>query len=362
MRPEEAFCIGGSWRVPVACGLLSKDFVKDLKDDGTYSPLTFAREYESKWGGGNVDSFFSGIEFDKNRIIQKPLWEALYRPERGTKIILSYDVGRLDDNSSLLVIQLTPSPVKGNGTYTKKIVNIYSLEKMHFKDQAFLIKKLFFQFKANKIVLDANGLGVGLLDFLTIKTENEKTGEVLPIFGVDKESDKKGNYKKFYNVPNGINDAIYFVKANGGSNSEMHNLCSAQISSGKVHFLIDEQLAEDKLKRTEAWKTYSLEKRVELLRPYKLTKVLREEMLNLKKTGEGGNMGLKQISSGVKKDKFSALEYGIWYARQLELKNKNNGNITKDMSFCTVGKSVFDRNNSSIRDRFSGGERRWSRD
>ena len=55
----------------------------------------------------------------------------------------------------------------------------------------FLIKKLFFQFKANKIVLDANGLGVGLLDFLTIKTENEKTGEVLPIFGVDKESDKK---------------------------------------------------------------------------------------------------------------------------------------------------------------------------
>ena len=111
--------------VPVACGLLSKDFVKDLKDDGTYSPLTFAREYESKWGGGNVDSFFSGIEFDKNRVIQKPLWEALYRPEKGTKIILSYDVGRLDDNSSLLVIQLTPSPIKGNGTYTKKIVNIY---------------------------------------------------------------------------------------------------------------------------------------------------------------------------------------------------------------------------------------------
>lgn len=347
--------------VPVACGLLSKDFVKDLKDDGTYSPLTFSREYESKWGGGNIDSFFSGIEFDKNRTIQKPLWEGLYRPERGTKIIFSYDVGRLDDNSSLLVIQLTPSPIKGNGTYTKKVVNIYSLEKMHFKDQAFLIKKLYFQFKANKIVLDANGLGVGLLDFLTIKTENEKNGEVLPPFGVDRESDKKGNYKKFYNINGGINDAIYFVKASGGSNSEMHNLCSAQISSGKVQFLIDEQVAEDKMKRTEAWKTYSTEKKIEMLRPYKLTRVLREEMLNLKKAGEGGNTTLKQISQGVKKDKFSALEYGIWYARQLELKNKNNGNITKDMSFCTASKSTFNRDNSSVRDRMGGGERRWSR-
>ena len=56
--------------VPVACGLLSKDFVKDLKDDGTYSPLTFAREYESKWGGDSAESFFSGIEFDKNRIFK----------------------------------------------------------------------------------------------------------------------------------------------------------------------------------------------------------------------------------------------------------------------------------------------------
>ena len=105
----------------------------------------------------------------------------------------------------------------------------------------------------------------------------------------------------------------------------------------------------------------SPEKRAEYLRPFTCTTILRDQMMNLIEENEGLNIILKQDSKKIRKDKFSALEYGIWYARQLELKNKNNGNITKDMSFCTAGKSIYDRNNSSVRDRFSGEERRWSR-
>lgn len=47
-RPKEAMVLGGSWRTPVVEKLLSKDFVRDLKLDGTFNEASFEREYESK--------------------------------------------------------------------------------------------------------------------------------------------------------------------------------------------------------------------------------------------------------------------------------------------------------------------------
>lgn len=47
-RPKKAMVLGGSWRTPVVEKLLSKDFVKELKLDGTFNEASFDREYESK--------------------------------------------------------------------------------------------------------------------------------------------------------------------------------------------------------------------------------------------------------------------------------------------------------------------------
>lgn len=37
--------IGGSWRTPVYMGLLDRGFVNDLKSDGTFNEVSFAREW-----------------------------------------------------------------------------------------------------------------------------------------------------------------------------------------------------------------------------------------------------------------------------------------------------------------------------
>ena len=47
-RPKDAIVLGGSWRVPVIEGLLDKNFVRELKMDGTFNEASFEREYESK--------------------------------------------------------------------------------------------------------------------------------------------------------------------------------------------------------------------------------------------------------------------------------------------------------------------------
>ena len=45
-RPDDAIVLGGSWRVPVIEGLLDKDFVTELKLDGTFNEASFEREYK----------------------------------------------------------------------------------------------------------------------------------------------------------------------------------------------------------------------------------------------------------------------------------------------------------------------------
>ena len=64
------------------------------------------------------------------------------------------------------------------------------------------------------------------------------------------------------------------------------------------------------------------EERAEYLKPFTLTTILREQMLNLVEENEGVNIILKQANRGIRKDKFSAFEYGLYYIKQEEDKKK----------------------------------------
>ena len=70
---------------------------------------------------------------------------------------------------------------------------MYDIKAEHFEDQAIHIKKLYFKYKARKVVIDGNGLGAGLVDFMTVPTILPD-GDVLPDFGV--VNDEDGQYKK----------------------------------------------------------------------------------------------------------------------------------------------------------------------
>lgn len=47
-KPKDAFVLGGDFRVPVKFGAFSKNFLRDLKAEGTFNEATFDREYNSK--------------------------------------------------------------------------------------------------------------------------------------------------------------------------------------------------------------------------------------------------------------------------------------------------------------------------
>ena len=51
------------------------------------------------------------------------------------------------------------------------------------------MKKLYYKYKANALVIDANGLGVGLIDFMVKSQIDPETGNTLPDFGVKNDDD-----------------------------------------------------------------------------------------------------------------------------------------------------------------------------
>lgn len=312
VKPEKAMIMGGTYKIPVLVKLLDKNFVKDLKMDGTFNESSFAREYESKWSGTVEDAFFNSESFDRNRILKQPEKEASGRIGKGGFYVLSMDVGRKGCDSVVCVFKVTPQP---QGVSLKQLVNIFTLSDEHFEDQCIKVKKLFYKFKAKRLVIDGNGLGIGLLDYLVKPQIDPDTNELFPDFGV--YNDEDGYYKK-YRTQNCEQDALYVIKANAPMNTEAHANAQTQLSSGKVKMLIDERVAKTKLLGTKVGQNMTPEERAEYLKPFTLTSILKEEMMNLREETEGVNIILKQANRGIKKDKFSAFEYGLYYIKHEE--------------------------------------------
>jgi hypothetical protein len=81
------------------------------------------------------------------------------------------------------------------------------------------LKKLFYKYKARRLIIDANGVGLGLVDYMVTSTTDSETNEEYPDFGV--YNDEEGYYKQ-YKTANTEHEAMYLVKANAPLNTEAH--------------------------------------------------------------------------------------------------------------------------------------------
>ena len=328
IKPERAMIMGGTWRIPVLMGLLDKTFIRDLKMDGTFNESSFDREYESRWSGTIEDAFFNAEQFDHNRILKQPEYEYSGRSTKNAYYVIATDVGRKGCDTVSCIFKVTPQV---NGVAFISLVNIETMSDTHFEDQAIKLKKLYFKYKAKKIVIDGNGLGIGLVDYMVKGQTDPDTGEILPDFGVDNDED--GEYKK-YRTQVCEENALWIIKANAPINTEAHANAQSQMASGHVKMLIDERVAKIKLMGTKRGQEMKPEERAEYLKPFTLTSILKEEMMNLREENEGVNIILKQANKGIKKDKFSAFEYGLYYIKQEEdRKRKKRKKRFSDMLF-----------------------------
>ena len=337
LDPNQTMIMGGTYETPVIEGLLNQDFVDQLKMSGTFNEESFDREYRSIWSGDAQNAFFSAEKFDKYRILNVPEYEPTGRSAKGAFYVLGVDVGRLGCTTEVCVFKVTPQL---KGAATKSLVNLFSFEAEDFEMQAIHIKRLFYKYRARIAAIDANGLGVGLIDFMTKAQVDPETGDILSPFGVagGTSEDVRETYKKVKGE--GVEqDAMFLIKANAPINTEMYSYAQTQMSSGKIQFLIDEATAKTKLMSTKKGQNLSPEQRNEELRPFVLTTALKAQLLNLVESNDGVNIILKQDSRSIPKDKFSAFIYGLYWIKKEEerlRKRKNKGSLA-DLMLFTAG-------------------------
>ena len=334
IEPDQYMIMGGTYETPVTEGLLDEDFVDQLKLQGTYNEDSFDRQYRSIWSGDAENAFYSAEKFDKQRVLNQPQYQYSNRSTKNAYYVIGIDVGRFGCTTEACVFKVTPQP---QGSAVKTLVNIYTYDAEDFQAQAIKLKKLYFKYKARVLAIDANGLGVGLIDFMTKVQVDPQTGDHLPPFGVagGTSEDIQNQYKKIHGA-DVEEDAMYLIKANAPINTEAYSFAQTQMSSGKVKFLIDQAQAKVKLMSTKRGQGMTSDERAEELKPFVLTTVLRQQMLNLVQDNEGVNIILKQNNRGIKKDKFSAFIYGLYYIKQQEQRRrKRRSRNISDMLFFT---------------------------
>lgn len=314
MQPKTAFCMGCDYRVPMLHGLLEKAYINKLKLDPSFNEVSFATEYLSLWQGASEESWFNFDKLRKHRKIKNPETHAKFRPGSNQFYLLSVDVGRFHDQTIVSVFRVN---VDEQGRHWATLVNLYVVarvaETKTFSQQAIDVKKLIEAYQPREVVIDTNGLGVGIADEM-IKEQVDEFGKVYPAYAFTNDE----NY--FTIQSKSAPKILYGLKANGPLNSKIHGNAYSRLSSGLVKFLVDEQEAKSALMATAKGQKMSTYKRVERLMPHEMTTKLFEEMANLrlKRTGSSTDIVLEQINQRYPKDKYSSFAYGLWRIKELE--------------------------------------------
>ena len=312
INPKNTFTFGCDYRVPQMHGLLARDFVKKLKMSPSFNQETFAREYLSIWTGGGEESWFDFDKLQKYRKIKNPEKHAFFRVGSNQYYLLSVDVGRLHDSTIVCVWRVNIIKDKHYGTLVNLCVLGRQAETKTFHQQAIDLKKLINDFQPKEVVIDCNGLGVGLADEM-IKSQIDDNGEEFGPLGFFNNDD----YKKIQ--PKGCPLILYSLKANGPLKSKIHGNAYSRVNNGLVRFLIKEQEARSMLLSTKVGQKMTLKERVERLLPHEMTTKLFEEMANLRlKKGSGIDIVLEQINTHYPDDKYSAFAYGLWRIKEIE--------------------------------------------
>lgn len=302
--PEHIFVFGGDYRIPVMHKLLDRKKIMDkIKSTGTYKLETFLREYMSRWAGGSEDSYYSYSLIDKRRKLLRPEFE----PEKNNKIFytLSVDVGRFSDET---VLEIFKTNTEGE-RFNSKLVNIMILNGTgrHFQDQAIKIKELDQIFNFRGIVVDINGPGAGIADFLII--EQEKDGKYYQSYGFT----NKPKYKKTESK-NCIRK-LYGIEASSSANSDYYKNAHLMLSLDRIRLLINERQARSYFSKYGYWRKMKIEDKANKLIPYIATTKLQDQLSNLKANLETStsNISIQKIKSSIGKDLVSSFIYGLWF-------------------------------------------------
>ena len=295
VRLQGRMAFGASWRLPVAFkrGRRAEEYTT-IKS--SVSPLFWLTNYEERWVGGSQNCLVPVHVLLDSRKIEEPELEC----DNEHDYYIGVDVARSDKADQCATSITVIKVFRDKDGIAKKIQVPYltNIEgTLDFEEQSVIIKKLYYKFRPKAVVVDANGLGIGLTDTLKKRTVNPTDGQVFQSF------DHVNWKERMTNDPSALK-VLYPLKAQGINDKIIATFMVAM--NGMVELLKEADFNAMHL-------TKDIFRCKELC--YVHTDMLIEEINNLQtvETGVSKKLTVEPISKKYNKDRYSSLAYVIYY-------------------------------------------------
>ena len=332
------FICGLPYQVSIREGLLSREQLQDEMSEADYNELVQQMEMECLWFGDTDGSLFKFDELTARRRLRKAFPPLSFCNDKISipkltatgKRILSIDVALMqstkkkkNDASAIFIndlIQVNDTAYQSNFVYGE------TFEGLKTDELGMIVMKYFYEYQCTDLVLDTNGIGLGVYDFITkdqICQENGKRYQAMTCIN-DKDMAERCKVRD-------ANKVVWSVKANANFNNEICVLLRNGIQNGKINFLIPEQDADSSLKETyKGYFKMSPTEQAKLKMSYIQTTFAVYELIKLDHEVKNGNIKVKEVD-GMRKDRYSSIAYSYWCACQLELKLKPKQEDTQSL-------------------------------
>lgn len=334
------FIVGLPWQLAVTEGLLSMDDVEAEMTESDFTEVKWAMEMGALFWGAGDGSFFDYGMVAKNRHLRYPMYPGRLADKFGSgknaglvRIppkqvgevrIISADIALMsskknkNDASAIFVNQLSPTKA---GRYTSNIVYTESMEGLRTESQALAVRKLFDEFDCDYLVLDAQGIGLGVYDCLARDIVDPDTGEQYPALSCCNDQTMADRCTVI-----GAPKVIWSVKASAQMNSDCAILLREGFRSGRIRLLINEYEADEALMEIGGYGKLNPPEMLALKMPYVNTTLLIDELVRLQHEETSGKIKISE-KAGMRKDRYSSLAYNYYVAIQVE--NKMNRRSSK---------------------------------
>ena len=308
-------------------GRLDREKIENEMSETTFNRITFQMEMEALFFGQSDGGLYSFDDLDKLRKIRSPFYprsmphkiadKKLLLPSKkpGEKRVLSADIALMsseknkNDATSIILNQMVPL---GNGRYAYNIVFVDSNEGLRTDAQALVLRKYFAEFDCDYLVLDTNGLGLGVSDALMTDIYDPQDGNTYGALSCYNNSELASRCL--------IKDApkvIYSIKGQSEFNSQCAITLREAIKQGQIRLLISEYDAEDVLGELRGYNTLEPADALYYKMPYIQTTLMINELINLEYETKNSAIKVKE-KSGWRKDRYSSLSYNIFVAKVIE--------------------------------------------
>ena len=321
------FVCGFPYQLSISEGLLDPDLVADEMSESGFSDVKFSMEMSAEFFGSEDGAFFDFDSISKNRKIKYPMLPnrlsgkvndakaVRIQPKQNGEIrILSADIALMssrrhnNDATAIFINQMTQTKAR---RYVSNIVYSETYEGLRTDDQALIIRKLFDEFQCDYIVLDTQGVGLGVFDALARDILDSESGEIYPALSCCNDKDMASRCPV-----NGAEKVIWSVKASAQFNSDAAFLLREGFKSGRIRLLETEYDAEDLLNGIRGYKSLSPQEKIMFQLPYINTTLLIDELTKLNHQESGGKVRIYE-RAGMRKDRYSSLAYNYYVAVQI---------------------------------------------